>query len=303
MGGLVGAQFLVNPGASAREVPLFAALGIIFAAGLADDLRGLSPYIRLFAQVLAASIVWLGGWHAPIALSGAANFIVTIFFLLTFANALNFFDGADGLAAGVAAIAAGVCAVLPATHYFGPRYTPGFENSVWAITGASLAFLCFNFPPARVFLGDSGSTMLGFALGSLMLDPPSSHSQASIRLFVLPMAAALPLVDLGFSVVRRARIGQSPFFGDRRHIYDLLLRRGWTVRRTALTIYGITALLALCGCLGLRAGQALFAIASALALGVLGWTGSRLGALRMSDDSSTMPRRELQLNRGDGSSG
>jgi hypothetical protein len=141
--------------------------------------------------------------------------------------------------------------------------------------------------------------VLGFALGFLALDPPESHSQTSSRLLFLLFSAALPVLDLVFGVIRRVRAGRSPLAGDRRHLCDLMLSRGWTTRSLALVCYAATAFLAVIGWLGLQAGRGAFLAISVLVLGALVCGGCWLGELRMSDGGPVkIIQGELQLNRG-----
>ncbi len=278
-GSIVAAQFLGDPRGAVRAVPLFAALGILFAVGLADDLYGLSPFWRLAAQILAATIVSLSGWRLPIPSQQELNFMATVLFIVAFVNAMNFFDGSDGLAAGTAAIVALLYAFLAGVNTGAGSVLR--DVAAWSTAGAAAGFLCFNWPVAKVFLGDSGSTVLGLALAFLGLGSRVLSSPNSARLFFLLFAMALPLLDLAFGVIRRARAGRSPFFGDRRHIYDLLLGRGWSPRGVALTCYAATVSLALVGWLSLRVGILDFVAVSMVALGVLAWVGSWLGTLRI----------------------
>jgi hypothetical protein len=108
------------------------------------------------SQMVASSVVLLAGWRLTIVSSHALGFIVTIFFVLALTNAMNFFDGSDGLAAGVALIVAALFAFLP-----GISLTPPSKTFAWSIAGASASFLCWNFTPAKLFLGDGGSTVTG----------------------------------------------------------------------------------------------------------------------------------------------
>ncbi|MGA7915650.1 MAG: hypothetical protein WCA00_10475 [Candidatus Acidiferrales bacterium] len=118
----------------------------------------------------------------------------------------------------------------------------------WSLLGACAAFLIFNFPPAKIFMGDSGSSTLGFCVAFLGLDfiaSKSANTTATATLLIFPLLlAALPLVDAFLAILRRLQSGRSAFQGDRRLFYDLLLAAGWTTRRVAITCYLLTALLA-----------------------------------------------------------
>jgi hypothetical protein len=150
----------------------------------------------------------------------------------------------------------------------------------------------------QIVSNDSGSTVLGFTLASLALCPAGSNSRYLNPLGFLLFAAALPVLDLAFAVTRRAGAGRSPFFGDRRHLYDLLGGHGYSPRHIALACYAATALLATLGWLSLRTRGATVAFASALILALLAWAGVRLGALRTSEEPRKITTTEkFQLNR------
>jgi UDP-GlcNAc:undecaprenyl-phosphate GlcNAc-1-phosphate transferase len=150
----------------------------------------------------------------------------------------------------------------------------------WSLLGASLGFLAFNFPPAEIFLGDSGSTVLGFSLAFLALDSCRAGASAnSLPLFPV-IFAAVPLLDAAFAVLRRLRNYGSPLAGDRRHFYDLLLARGWSPRRVSFICYSITAALVAAGWLSVRGGFAQAVWISALCFVALVVAALRLGAFR-----------------------
>jgi UDP-N-acetylmuramyl pentapeptide phosphotransferase/UDP-N-acetylglucosamine-1-phosphate transferase len=206
-------------------------------------------------------------------------------------------DGSDGLAAGVALIVAAFFAFLP-----GIDITPTVRTFAWSIAGASAAFLYANFPPSTIFLGDAGSTSLGFLLGVLALDPPNSPATGlpapiPARFVFLLFAAALPLFDLVFAVIRRIRAGHSIFLGDRSHIYDLLLGRDWSPRRVALACYAGTVSLAIAGWLSLQAGRMDLIVISILIVGALARAGSWLGALGARIDCHEMHRGNSARSR------
>jgi UDP-GlcNAc:undecaprenyl-phosphate GlcNAc-1-phosphate transferase len=256
--------------------PLFIGLALIWLTGFADDLRGLSSWFRLITQIASATLLWHEGWRVPL-LGGIFCWLATCLLVIAFVNALNFLDGADGLAAGTVALIALGYVALPA----------GMLNHLgialaWSLLGGSTAFLAYNFPPARIFLGDSGSTVLGFSLAFLALDSFRANASANSPPSFPIIFAALPLLDAGLAVLRRLRHRGSPLSGDRRHFYDLLLARGWSQRTVALTCYSLTAALVAAGWWSVRVGVAQGVMISAICSGALVAAGLRLGSLRSS---------------------
>lgn len=229
-----------------REIVYFlGALVLVWLVALVDDLRDLPSSIRLFAQAVSAVLLYSGGWRADISHHPVINLFGTIVLVMWFVNSINFVDGADGLAAGITAVAALAFAIL-----FAAQAAYLLLASATALLGCCLAFLIFNFPPASIFMGDCGSTTLGVVLGSLTLAFLRSHHGATLEIGVPLLFAALPLADAAFAVIRRLQQGKSPFAGDRRHFYDLLLNRGWSGRKVALVSYLASAVFALTGLLG-----------------------------------------------------
>jgi UDP-GlcNAc:undecaprenyl-phosphate GlcNAc-1-phosphate transferase len=159
----------------------------------------------------------------------------------------------------------------------------------WSLLGACVGFLFFNFPPAKMFMGDSGSTVLGFSVAFLGLDLINGHSEGGVARALLFsfLIAALPLLDALLVVARRVASGRSPFRGDRGHFYDFLLAGGWTARRVAISCYFLTACLGLLGWFGMSGGMRRSLI---LGLGIFGgllisawWLGAaRMGAMKHS---------------------
>ena len=258
--------------------PFFAALALIWTVGLADDLRGISPFIRLVAQFSAGALLWQYGWRLPLLGSGSFNLIATCVFVTVFANAINLLDGMDGLAAGVVGIISVAYLVLP-----GGLMSPFALLVAWSLVGACAGFLTANFPPSLLFMGDSGSTVLGFCLAFLGLDLYRSHAPTPPALLFPLLAAGVPLLDAGFAVIRRSRSGSSIFMGDRKHGYDLLVERGWPIIRIVLAFYGATAALATIGLFGARSGLPQFWALAAIGVGLLTGIGIRLGSLRGND--------------------
>jgi len=214
---------------------LLAALFLIWVTGMIDDLRGLSAVLRLMAQTIAALVLcWGSDLTLPLFEKRPLGWIFAAVFVVTLINAFNLLDGADGVAAGVAAIiAAGYLALGEPSGVS--------QASSAALLGSCLGFLVFNFPPAKIFLGDSGSTALGLIIAFIGLALRQSSPVMSVGIFVSTIFAGLPLLDLVLAIFRRLRSGGSPLAGDRRHFYDLLLQRGWSPRKVALSTYAITA--------------------------------------------------------------
>jgi len=255
--------------------PYFAGLALIWISGLVDDVRGLSPAIRLASQIAAGALVWRGGWRLPLLGDGAVDLAATCIFAAGSANALNFVDGSDGLASGVAGIIAATYIALP-----GAAGRPFGGAVAWALAGACAGFLIFNFPPrAKLFMGDSGSTALGFTIAFLGLNLYRSDGAAGPSLLFPFWVAALPLLDALLAVIRRLLGRASIFYGDRKQIYDLMLARGWSARRVAFACYGITAGLAVVGWMAVRTGSARFYLFSAPILAALVLAAIRLGSL------------------------
>ncbi|MGA6961914.1 MAG: MraY family glycosyltransferase, partial [Candidatus Acidiferrales bacterium] len=218
-----------------------AAVALIWIAGLIDDIRELSPQLRLLAQIGGASLLYSGGWRLWPSGPSIVALLADCLWVVPFVNAFNFLDGADGLTAGVTSVIALAYIVFPAPALGIVGYAVA-----WSLLGACLGFLIFNFPPAKIFMGDSGSEVLGFGVAFLGLDfiaTRGARTGAPVLIFPL-LIAALPLFDAMLAVLRRVESGRSPFHGDRRHFYDLLRASGWTPRRVAITCYALTALLA-----------------------------------------------------------
>ncbi len=230
---------LYNPRALGTEWPFFASLALIWTSGLIDDIRGLSPILRLAAQILAAILLWTAGWRVPVPFAGVLSLFVTALFVVAFVNSFNFMDGADGIVAGVGGVIAAAYAVFPggASNFFA-------SGIAFVLAGTCGGLLVYNFPPAKIFCGDSGSTALGFLAAFLALDFWRSQPLTAPVLLFPFLLSALPLLDAALAVIRRLRRRTSPFEGDRSHSYDLLLARGFSPVQVALLCYVVVILLA-----------------------------------------------------------
>ncbi len=220
---------------------------VVLALGLLDDLRGVRARIKLLVQFAVAVFICLSGFvleafYIPLigefSLSPDLGVVVSILWIVGLINAFNLIDGIDGLAAGVALIAALVLAAL--------GFTAGNVLLVFAglsLAGSLAAFLFFNFPPARIFLGDTGSMFIGYLLATVTLMGTYKGPAAVIILGPL-LALSFPIFETLVSMLRRFIRGVPIFSGDRYHTHHRLLDKGYSRRRVVLTIYGVTLLLA-----------------------------------------------------------
>ena len=206
---------------------VYVAIVVVFVTGVLDDVWRLSPWQKLGLELLCAAAVCAAGVIVPAGPLWLAA-PLTVFWLAACANGFNLTDGADGVAALTGAIAAAGLGWL--------AYSSGMEGAatVLAALAAALAgFLVFNFPPASIFLGDSGSLPLGFVLGTCAL-VWAMQAESAVAAFAPVFALALPLGETVLSTVRRALRGDPIFRADRRHIHHRLAERGLRPGEVAL---------------------------------------------------------------------
>lgn len=228
---------------------------ICVVLGMWDDRKSLPPVVKLLTQIIAAYVAMIYGVRmAGLAIPGfgfvtfplLVSQIVTLFWLLGFMNAINLTDGLDGLAGGICAIAAGtflfVALLQSDTKIL--LYSKQLKLAsvlAAAVSGACVGFLIYNFNPAKVFMGDGGALFLGFMLGAVSIIGTLKTS-AVIALLIPVIVVALPVVDVAFALIRRARSGQGLMTADKGHFHHRLLALGWTQREVVLLVYVMTLL-------------------------------------------------------------
>lgn len=221
---------------------------ILTVVGTIDDLRGLRPATKLFWQVVAAAMLPLFGvkvlWLANplggnmIELSPLLDALLAIGWIVLMVNVINFLDGLDGLATGVSSIALATLYLLALAPFVNQ---PALALLVIILLGASLGFLPFNWHPARIFLGDSGSQTFGYLLAAAAIISGGKLATAALVL-------AIPILDALWAIIRRVVAGRSPLAADREHLhhrlFDLGLRQPVVVGTlmTISLIFGIIAL-------------------------------------------------------------
>lgn len=235
------------------DAPLLGAaagLALMFAVGLVDDLRGLTPGVKFLGQLLAAAIPIAAGLRVEfvgdplgggLVQLGLLSYPVTLLWIVGFANVINLIDGLDGLAAGVAAIAAASFLVL------GVQMNQIVSAVLAAaLIGACIGFLRYNFNPASIHMGDSGAMFIGFALACMSLQGVMK-SAAAITLVVPLLVIGVPVFDTASAIIRRWRHGRPIHEADNGHIHHRLMHRGFSQRQTVIIIYAWSGALALGG--------------------------------------------------------
>ncbi|HJE57831.1 MAG TPA: undecaprenyl/decaprenyl-phosphate alpha-N-acetylglucosaminyl 1-phosphate transferase [Nocardiopsis listeri] len=259
---LISAQLphLQNVFVAKTWIGLLLAGGLITVIGVIDDRWGMDALSKLAGQTAAAGIlVWQGVQLLWLPLPGTQlslgpwlGAMVSILLIVATINAINFADGLDGLAAGIVAISS----LAFFAYYYVVAVDQGFERQSYPamiaiiLAGTCLGFLCHNFHPARVFMGDTGSMLLGLLLTSITITVTGQFDANTAReefnssglVVFLPillplLVIALPLADMVLAIVRRTLAGKSPFAPDRGHLHHRLLDMGHTHTRAVLLMY------------------------------------------------------------------
>lgn len=258
---------------------------LVFLLGVYDDVRGVGPYIKFSVQGIAASMLYAGGLrivNIPVVfgdrnLPWYVGLACTIIWVLAITNAFNLIDGLDGLAAGSALFSTMVAFVVGLLH--GPALV---EVMTIALAGAILGFLRFNFNPATIFLGDSGSLLIGFLLSALALY--GAQKAPTIVAIAIPVVSfGLPILETVLSIIRRLISGRPVFTADREHIHHKLLQHGLTHRQVVILLYGVSAGFAMLSLFLLwPTGSSLGLVLAVLGIGI--WIGvQHLGYLEFGE--------------------
>lgn len=275
---------------SSEPIGILLAAVVIYLLGVVDDLKNLPAPVKLAGQIFAAGILFLSGVKMQfvllpgsyLSLGDDVSVVITVAWFVMMINAVNLVDGLDGLAAGISAIAASAFFV----YSFKLTQVLGYANSASLIcvlvVGSSLAFLRYNFHPAKIFMGDSGAMLLGLLLGSATVvglgsAPPlvGTAKGAAFLAYVpmlIPLAIiALPLLDGVLAVLRRARRRREIWHADKEHIHHRLMQLGHGHRAAVVVMYVWSALAAGAGLAFtfLHTSQLIFALPAAVAALVL----------------------------------
>jgi UDP-GlcNAc:undecaprenyl-phosphate/decaprenyl-phosphate GlcNAc-1-phosphate transferase len=317
--GLLVAAHLTNLGevfeSSNEPRALLSGAALIWLVGVLDDKWGVDALVKLGAQMVAAGVMVLQGltilWLpvpgvGTVSLTSVQSTLLTVALVVITINAVNFVDGLDGLASGMVCIAAGAFFMYAYRLWYGHGIEAAAPATLFSavLIGMCVGFLPHNLPPARIFMGDSGSMLLGLVLASGAIsitgqtDPTSitdftgstretTHYMVPVYMpLMLPLAIlAIPAADLVLAVVRRTWNGQSPFAADRGHLHHRLLDIGHSKTRAVLIMYFWSALIAF--------GAVAFSVSSSslwIVLGIVVLSGIGLVALLMPRFRPRAPR-------------
>lgn len=253
---------------------------IIVVLGVLDDIMALPALPKFAIQILASVIVVLHGCRIeflsnPLPGTGATylalpewlSISITVIWIVAITNAVNFIDGLDGLAVGVSGISAATLLVVALMVS---------ENNIAiimaALLGACLGFIPYNFNPAKIFMGDTGSTFLGFILATVSIQ--GLFKLYAIISFAVPfLILGVPIFDICFAIIRRLAKGQNPMKADRGHVHHRLIDMGFSQKQSVAITYMLTAILGLAAVVLTSSGEvkALILIGSVFVVGAIGF--------------------------------
>ncbi|MFH0911676.1 MAG: MraY family glycosyltransferase [Planctomycetota bacterium] len=234
---------LLLAGTIAKLGALLLGASMMFLLGFFDDRRGMHPRLKIFLQVVAATLLYATGVRITLFVEshGAVSLFFTVVWVVGITNAMNLLDNMDGLSAGVGAIASTILFVV--------AFQNGqvFVAAVLAVlVGTLLGFLLFNFSPASIFMGDAGALFLGYLLAALSMGGEYYKGEGTFLTVVMPVVIlAIPIFDTISVMLIRWKTGAPLMVGDKNHFSHRLVRLGMTTREAVLTIYLLTAALGL----------------------------------------------------------
>ncbi len=277
---IVGAVLIcavMLPPLSGRAWTLLGGASFLAAAGLVDDLRPLGPQVKFLIQLVAASTLVVAGVRLDVTRVAALDQLITVVWLVGLTNAFNLLDNMDGLAAGIGVIAAGF-----RCYFF---LIDGNAEGAWlaaTLCGALAGFLVFNFQPASIFMGDTGSLFLGLMVGGLNAMGPFPYSRGTVAVLLLPVLLLLvPIFDTLFVATARTLAGRPLAQGGRDHTSHRLVALGMSERGAVLSLWGMAFASGLVAMLSYRFGLPRTATLVGLMVAGLMVLGVKLGLQRV----------------------
>ena len=213
---------------------------LMFLLGFVDDVYGLNAKFKLFMQLSIATVVYLLGVQIDsvpfLGDIGLWSYPITMLWIVGISNAINFIDGVDGLAGSVITVNAITLGLLAVT--LSPP-SPISALIGFILAGSMLAFLTFNFNPAKIFMGDSGSLFSGFLLATISITGVMGMKFATLAILLPFVVLAVPIIDITYSSLRRIFKGTSPFVADAEHIHHKLLHAGFSQKKTVVILTSV----------------------------------------------------------------
>lgn len=265
-----GTHFLLDGVSLIQAAGILCGATIIVIVGAVDDTKNIRASVKLVFQILAAVIVIYSGTRIQIitnpfsevgvtSLSPYISIPLTVFWIVGVTNAINLIDGLDGLAAGICSIASISLLFISISHA-----QPFVSIAASAIAGATLGFLPYNFNPAKIFMGDTGATFLGFVLAAISIQG-TFKAYTTVAIAVPFLVLGLPIFDTLFAIIRRMINGKSIMQADRGHIHHRLLDMGLSQKQSVVIMYTISSVLGLMaitltGSTAVRIGVAVIAL-------------------------------------------
>ncbi len=249
LGFIVAFHIFVLGGEGTRFNATTYTLGLVvaFSAGFIDDLVNFRAWFKLILQVVAASLVAMSGLNITyltifdfgVIHFGYLSYVLTIIWIVGFMNAINLLDGMDGLASGVVLLATIFIFVIASI-----QNNPMVMTIAACLAGSIVGFYLFNFPPAKIFMGDGGAYLLGFMYSTISLMDIKKSAVATI--FLIPLILLLvPIYDILSVMIKRYRLGYNIFLADKNHLHHRLISLGFSQKGILFIIYSYTIILGL----------------------------------------------------------
>lgn len=273
--GAIAAVLLIYRGdPQPTVIGVLLATTVVALTGLIDDYRPLPAWAKLGGQIAGCAILIAFGIRVRLPLPDALDYAITLLWLVGITNAVNFLDNMDGLSAGIAAVTTAFILLLALTNN---QFLVSALSA--ALLGACLGFLRYNFPPARIFMGDVGSNFLGFLLAVMGLQLRFPDNSNFVTWMVPIFLFGLPIFDMTLVVFSRLRRGLSPNTAGRDHTSHRLVRLGFSPRETVLILYLFSGILGMMALYITQAsvteGYVVGGIAAVVALAAIVWLESK----------------------------
>jgi UDP-GlcNAc:undecaprenyl-phosphate GlcNAc-1-phosphate transferase len=273
-GAIIGVLLIYGGDPQPTVLGVVLAASIVALTGLIDDYRPLPAWAKIAGQFLGFLVLAYFGIRVRLPLPEPVNYAITLLWLLGITNAINFLDNMDGLSAGISAVTSAFILLLA---LFNNQFLVGALAA--GVLGACLGFLRYNFPPARIFMGDVGSLFLGFLLAAMGIQLRFPENSNFVTWMVPIFLFGLPIFDMTLVVLSRLRRGLSPATPGKDHTSHRLVRLGFSPREAVLILYLFSGMLGMMALFITQAtppeGYVLGAIAAVLAMAGIGWLERR----------------------------